>query len=551
MRDDVRVYNDPETKLPIQLAGFESIRVLVPRKTPWFYENITGLKQRLVNSFSFKTFSPKPKLILAGCTGTAAFLPFYKGVPCAAIPALHKLEEQISTENMVGCTIIKIAKEVDYEIHWKVYDLRTAIFNERELALPDNLSACHKRVLDVLKAGGASKNSIRYWINTKVRKPWSEDKVKECLGELLKKTLVTYNKRENWYAIEGSIVSKARVTLDELFHNSRKITTVDSSCEHSGALKTMYWTMMEEQVRLGMNADAIILNGDATQGISHNYEYNGELLPIMNGSDKHQVLAALIRAKILMDIFERRFELIKKEKLTTKEIVKKCLIVFAYKYGNHDEPRFNHGKESRPLGYFDEVLRRVMLSRVLAFLEGRQRNHLTHQELENLVNERIIRIGESRVFKLNGVPVGVKHPYQARTQSKGTRIQQTSQFYDQYLRDWPDQELQNLCVVKVANFHEAAAVFMGVFGKTYFGVMTGAQVYDTLFEANQNKVVDHGVAKTEVEVNEAGQLLSGSVYYSNYISKKDRRILFTDELSTQDVSRLCLELSELFNMPWR
>lgn len=553
IRDDIRIFDDPEAKIPIELPGFKEMRVLVPRFTPWFYDNVTGLMQRLINQFANNAKSPMPQLLIAGCTGVGAYLPTYRGVAAIAVPGMNKGGAPKSTENMVGCTVVTITEaEEGFDIDWHVEDFRTVVFNEKALALPDNLSRYHQRVIDVLKPGGASFGTIEFRLNSdKKKRPMTREKIKECIEELQKRKLIQFDKAGNRYSIANDIVEKARITYAEFKKGSRTLTTVDNSCWHVGSLKTMYYTIMEDMVRLGENADAIIMNGDVTQGVSHNYEYNGEMLPTMNGPDKHQALAAKMQAKILMDIFKLRWEKTKREKMTTIDLVNRCLIEFQFKYGNHDEPRFNHGKDTRPLWLFEEILRKEAVYKVTSFLEEHKHNNVTFKQIADLVNSKIIRIGESRVAIVKNIAVGVKHPYMSRTASKGTRPKQAIDFYMQYVRDWPDERLKSVRLVKVANFHEAAAIFFGGFGSTYLSVMTGAQVYDTLFESNQNKVVDHGLAKTTVEFNEQGQILSGTVHYSKYIAPKDRKILFKEDLSALDVSKLASDLASEFDIPWR
>lgn len=577
--DDIRLFKDPETKMPVRLPGFGEMRVIVPRVRPWFYDNVSGVMQRVINSFASKTSSAeRPRLILVGCTGTSVFPPRYRGIPCLSIPAFHKLEEQVSTENMMGCTVVTIKKvavkkkgekkdEDRFVISPKTYDLRTLVSRERELSIPKDLSEDHRMVLEALKSSTAGMDSVRFRINEGNKTPWDTKKVEKRLEELKERKLVTYNKLEHRYAMRESLIDEMNITLADFLKDSRKLKLLVTSCEHVGALKTLYYTMLELQPKLALDVDAIILNGDATQGISHNYEYNGECLSTMNGVDKQQLLAAGMRLTILMGVFRLRWEKYwdeyKSGKMSLLELVDKCLVLFVYKYGNHDEPRFSRAKDSVPLMLFDLALRFAMLKNVFFLFEEKHiegqlfEKGLNFRAVLELVDKKIVRVGESRVATVNGIPVGVKHPYQPRTKSKGARIQQTADFYmekDKELKEWLGknfQELPQLSVVTVANFHEAATIFTNVFGRTFFGVMTGAWVHDTLFESNQNKVVDYGPAVATVELKKDGRLLSGEVEYTDYINEKDKKIVFADELSNKAVAQLCLELDEMFDIPWR
>jgi hypothetical protein len=223
-----------------------------------------------------------------------------------------------------------------------------------------------------------------------------------------------------------------------------------------------------------------------------------------------------------------------------------------YKHGNHDEPRFSHGKDAIPLAIFDSSLRGAVASGIAEFLANNGIKWISPGGfIAKLVNEKIVRVGESRIANISGVPVGVKHPFQARTISKGLRVQQTANFFLEALKNWPDVSAKSLSVVHVANFHEAAAIFTAVFGRTIFGVMTGAQIYDSQFESNQNKVVDYGLAKTRVVLNKVGQILSARVEYFDDIVEEDKEIVFKDNLSEADVADLHLRLASKYDMPWR
>ncbi|MBI4992161.1 MAG: hypothetical protein HZB99_03000 [Candidatus Harrisonbacteria bacterium] len=552
-RDDIRLSDNPETKMPIQLSGFGEMRVIVPRKQPWFYENITGLLQRLVNGFAMRTGSGKPPLILVGCTGTGSNLPYYKGVPCIAVPALHKLDDQLSTENMVGCVAVTITKDGDkFRIRSTTYDFRTALADEYNLALPDGLSRRHKQVLDVLKSSSASLKTIQFRLNSNARNPWELETVQGIVEDLQKKKLAVYYEKGHRYAIRESLHNEANLTLEQFTKDSRTLTFVIKSCWHVGALKALYFTVLKKEPELADDADVIVLNGDVQQGISHNYEYNGEMLATMNGPDKHQSAAAIMQAIILLDIFRRRWARLVALKLPTKEMLQKCLVTFVYNVGNHDESRFSKSKDAIALHIFDLKLRSEMVMLLTAFLQSENRaSDVRFDELVKLINEKIIRVGESRTIKVSDAVIGLKHPRQGNTQNKGARIQQTASFFEKALAYYPDRDLKQLCVVMVANFHEASSIHTSHFGKTILGVMSAAMLKDTEFENNINKAVEHGMVKVSVQLNKQGQLLSDTIEFFDDIVPEDAKFVFADNLTTAMVLERCKKVDELTQLPWR
>ncbi|OGY63708.1 MAG: hypothetical protein A3E64_01060 [Candidatus Harrisonbacteria bacterium RIFCSPHIGHO2_12_FULL_48_16] len=553
---DIRLFTDSEVKIPVQLPGFGDVRVLVPRNSSWFYENVTGVMQRLINGFALRANSDPPPLIVVGCTGTGAFIPRYRGIPCIATGTHHKLQQQDSTENMVSCTVVTIDKKDSgvFQVTWNPIDYRTVIYNEKELALPKDLARCHHKVLQTLMPSSASMSTIEFRINSMAKNPWGQEKVEKTVKELKDRGVIVYNKTENRYAIASDLINKINVSLSDLFKNSKTLTFVQKSCWHVGALKTLYWTVLRDEPKLAEDVDAIVVDGDVNQGISHNYEYNGELLPTMNGVDKQQILAAKMQAKIIMDVFAARWAKLS-EKRCTKKAIDRCLVRFIFKEGNHDEPRFSGSKDSIALKLFENELASQLVSQLNLFLEAHKCSELKNSEVEALVKAKMIRVGETSVTKVNGVPIGLMHPHQGKTQAKGQRIQQTCNYFRERFIDSHDEDLRKIAVVGVANFHEAAAICTAAFGRTMLGIMTASEVYDTKFEQNFNKVVEFGMAKVKVEFNESGQFLSASVQYSmksvNEIAKEDQRIVFCDALTNEVVSRQCWELSKLFDAQWR
>ncbi len=553
---DIRLFNDPDTKIPVELEGFGEVRVLVPDGASWFYENVTGVMQRQINGFALQTQSPPPPLIVVGCTGTGAYIPRYRGIPSIATGTHHKLQRQKSAENMVSCTVVKIDKKEkdNFQITWNPIDYRPVIFNEKELALPKDLNKQHHRVLAMLQPSSASMGTLEFRVNSRLKKPWNLEKLQKTVKELQDRKIVTYSKEKNRYEISGELINKINVSLEDLFKNSKSLTFVQKSCWHVGALKTLYWTVLRDEPKLAEDVDAIVVDGDICQGISHNYEYNGELACVLNGVDKQQVVAAQMQAKIIMDVFAARWEKLR-EKRCTREAIDGCLVKFVFKEGNHDEPRFSHGKDSIPLKLFEDTLISTLKSKLNLFLEAHKCSDVKASDVEAIVRAKVLRVGEMSVAKVKAIPIGLKHPHQGKTQAKGARIQQTCNFFREAFIDSHDEDLKKIAVVGVANFHEAAAICTASFGRTMLGIMTASEVYDTKFENNFNKVVEFGLAKVKVEFNEAGQFLAASVQYSmksaKEIAKEDARIVLADELTNEMVARQSLELSKQFNCQWR
>ena len=578
-RDDFRLLGekkngtyDTEVKVPVNMHGFnKGIRVIVPRKAPWFYRIITSFMQTLIGRFIPRTFSGKPDLILVGCTGTAAFLPFYEGVPSISIPALHKIDEHVSTENMVGCSLIKLIAEEDRtRIVNRTYDFRTLISHEKDLAIPADSPRMEKRILTALLPSSASLKTLLFRINTlrksrngrnqnghngfKNHRPkvLKAEDLKEALGSLAKKDIISYNRKSNRYEVDEKHLNDLQVSLSDMLKDSTCFKEGVFSCYHGGSLKTLYHTVNHYLPPVLVDKDVVVENGDEIQGIAHNYEYNGELLPIARGYDKQEILTGALRVRNLLDVFKLRLKLHQDTKLTPQELLDKCLITYIFNLGNH--PSWKHyQKDALILNTFEMVLRNRLVEGIISIFKNRD-IIVDYEMVKKTVDAKVIRLGESMMVNTHGITLGIKHPWKGRTQSKSHRIQDVVDFFWRTFDRFAKKTAKNskgFALVNVANFHEAAAVHVVKFGKTVLGVMTGAYLKDTSFESHNDKVVDFGPALVHVCLNKEGSLLYSEVEFDDRIHPDDEKIVLADRLNHSDVLKLCNELTEIVDIPWR
>ena len=570
MRRDVRLIGskqdgtyDTEPKVPVQFQGFDVIRVIVPRRTPWFYRIITSFKQRLLNSFVGRTNSSKPSLNLVGCTGTASFFPTYEGVPSISVPTLHKIDEQLSTENMVGCCVIRVIADDDEggnaRIISGVHDFRAAVYAERDVVIPPNAPPVQKAVLHALIKGDASFKSIVWWINENKsrfgrKREFTDTNAKEALIELMNHDLVVHSDKSNRYAINEEALQNALVSLASLHEGGRTIKHLVWSCFHGGALKTLYFTALNDIPRLAKDVDAIIENGDLIQGIAHQYEYNGELLPLANGFDKQEILNAHIRGTMLLEIFEERLDNLTKTELTDVANVRGALPPYIYNLGNHPSWNF-HNRDALILSLFEERLRRLLIAGIMDICSERNIK-IGYKEVESLVDERVIRLGESRMVNLDGVMVGIKHPFKGRTLAKSARIQEVADFIWKRFSGFKNTVAKGsngFALVYVANFHEAASVHISKYGQTILGTMTGAYLKDTEFENHVDKVVEYGPVLVKVRLSKDGRLLYSETEFISRVDDEDEAFVNADRLDSAQVMERSLKLLGRIGLklPWR
>jgi len=552
---------DTEPKVPLQFRNFEVVRVIVPRRTPWFYRIVTGFMQRLINSFVPRTNSAKPSLILVGCTGTAAYLPFYEGVPCISVPTLHKIDEQLSAENMVGCTVIRVIPEKNGRVRVisGTHDFRSAIFTERDIIITQKAPPPQRAILDSLIRGDASFKSIAWWANENKKrfrrqKDFTEKEIGNGIAQLMEQKLIVYSDKSNRYAINEEKLQRASISLASLHEGGRTIKHLVWSCFHGGAMKTLYFTALRDIPRLAQDVDAIIENGDLIQGIAHQYEYNGELLPFANGFDKQEILNAHIRATMLLEAFRLRLKKLTKAELGDREKIFNALPPYVFNLGNHPSWNF-HNRDALILSLFEERLHGLMTTGIVKIC-GEHNIDITHNEAAALAEKRIIRLGESRMINLDGVTLGIKHPFKGRTLAKSGRIQEVVDFIWKRFTSFASTVARNsngFALVYVANFHEAASVHIGKFGRTILGVMTGAYMKDTEFESHLDKVVEYGPSVVEVQLSQEGRLLYSEIEFIDRIDDEDNEFVHADRLDTRQVLKRSIKLLDRIGLtlPWR
>lgn len=556
--DDIRLIYDTEAQVPVRMTGVENIRSVVPYKAPWTYKIITGLMQLLIDKFVSRTYSPRPSLVLTGCTGVGAHLPFYQGVPSVSIPKFSKIGEQISSENMVGCVTISLCVESGaLKVKPITYDFRTVIFNERKFLIKEEYSTAEKAVLTALKPSSASFKVIAFRINEDlpVKKQLSEAKIKEAIESLKKQKLIVFNEKSNRYEVNEEAVGYAKISLDDFLRGGKLIRHIVEACRHIGCLKTLYHTADHDLPLLLADADAFIDAGDSIQGIAHDYEYNGENLPIVNGFDKQQVLAANLFKKNLIDAFSIRAKRLSesKSKQNVADFIRKCLISFRFITGNH--PAWaTRTRNSLVLGHFEDLLKHLLFVDILRICREHGYTDVDSDEALKIINEKIIRVGEDGIAEIDGIRVGVKHPHKSRTLTKSQRVQEVINFiYGSFYAFMKNNKEKHpdVSLAYVGNFHEAAAVHVSKFGRTLLGVMVGAYLKDTQFEVNKDKVVDIGPAKVEAYLNPDGQILYSQIEFINNIHPEDQKLVLAKKISTKMVLELCSWLTDIFNLPWR
>ncbi len=545
--NDTRLHEGPTPRIPTLNPRFGDFRVIVPGVALWFYETISGALQRLANAFARRTFSEEPGAMLIGCTGTGCSIPRYlTDVPTVATPTLHRIVESKSTENMVGCVIVTVREYAHgkFTISALTYDFSSILTQERQFAIPENLTGLPLRALKLFARSGMGPNVLLSKINSTRKHEMKLEKLQKALDLLMRRGLIVHHKKANFYGVSKTLLQSMRIPVETYLAGARPIKTVLQGCTHVGALKGLYHTNQTVLPQLLAAHPTLIVAGDESQGISHGFHNNGELLPGQNGYDKHQKTAAKLRAGQLISALRIRWDFADIAKLPPVDRLRMSLPRIIYRHGNHDEARFGQNQFSIPLGHFDEVLRMELLRRIANFLTEKAAS-VSAQELLALIDSKIERVGERDVVEIDGIAVGVRHPYKGRTKNRSSRVQEAIIALLAQSKHWEEAKKRKLRFVVVANFHEACVIFMRLFGHTVVGICLPSNMSGTKFEVDIDKVVEFGISDSTLVVNGRDEILSYEVQFHTDLHPKDKSFVFKNHITTADALRRSLEVLEL------
>ncbi len=488
-------------------------------------------------------------MILAGCTGSGVTIPSFKGIATLSVPACHKINRVRTTESMVGCLVVTMRQEKGKNTSSvDTFDFRPFVGAERQSLIPEDIAPEKGRVLWHLSQNAQGFDTLHsrlygFRLDTKTPEKIEEEKeqLKKHLDALIAGNLVVYKPEINRYELSKALAYDVKVDLKTSMERAKRVSVVAYACLHVGAIKTLYKTFTHYIPRIAEDADALVGCGDIIQGLAHNFEYSGEIVPTLNAYDRQSLKAGQIHANVLLQIFDRRFAKYASQTKNPQELIGKCLIKFIYCLGNHD--MWSHyQKQGLPLFDFHKEIVSLLVSGIAERVAD-----VPYKKLLALVEEKVIRVGENEIVKLNDIGIGVTHPHKGGADSKSARTQQVIEGH--VARKHP----KDVTLELVGNFHTAAGIHFPQYNRTYVGIMLGAMLKDTLFERKINKVVDHGPVMVTVWVDpRTGNLLKDRIeFFDDVMHPVDRRVVEADKLMESTVVGVAKRMTDYGDLPWR
>lgn len=466
----------------------KGVVLLTPEKAVWRSAVYSSYPDRLVADDLKRGSKNPPDMYVVGCFGSS--LNRGKGskkFQRISLPALHKLEDTTTGENMIGIRIVWYGKERN-EV--RTYDFKHLTTNERSMiTLPTNCSKVQALIIEDLKVHGS--RHIGQWEDELgIPRDILEKELKELLGRKNSKSSLMYNEQSTQYSFDPEWMQKMlRFTWPEDGPGWALDTVVGFSCAHAGSVHTAECFIVTDlpDILVEVDADVLFDAGDTIEGLKHDLDRRKEVLPGFNYT-KMEKLAAHMFSTTMLRALEKRLEKALKDKDAKKlsaaeveELVYKHLVAFIYICGNHDDWELDIGLDS--LALFDVLMRKLVAEGVDAILRKKGLPVMSMHSLHTLVDKKILAFTEDDEYAFpSGMKIGGIHYHAGRTAANSA---------------WPERALAQFEGVHqkiVGNFHVEEQV-------EQYDPDLGLRASDMLptlkcksdFESKKGKIVDFGV----------------------------------------------------------
>lgn len=484
---DVLYFGQTRAYVQLKKCG-KGVVLLTPEKAVWRSPVYSSYPDRLVGDDLKRGSKNPPDMYVVGCFGSS--LNRGKGskkFQRISLPALHKLEDTTTGENMIGIRVVWYGKDRN-EV--RTYDFKHLTTNERSMiTLPANCSKIQALILEDLKVHGS--RHIGQWEDELgIPRDVLEKELKELRGRKNSKSSLLYNDQSTQYSFDPEWMQKMlRFSWPEDGPGWALDTVVGFSCAHAGSVHTAECFIVTElaDILVEVGADVLFDAGDTIEGLKHDLDRRKEVLPGFNYT-KMERLAAYMLSTTMLRALEKRLDKAlegrdaKKIALAeVEELVYKHLVAFIYICGNHDDWEKDEGFD--PLALFDVLLRKLVEEGVDEILRKKGLPVMSMLSLKNLTTKKVLAFTEDDEYTFpSGMKIGGIHYHAGRTAANSA---------------WPERALAQFGGVHqkiVGNFHveEQVEEYSSDLG------LRASDMLPTLkcksdFESKKGKIVDFGV----------------------------------------------------------
>ncbi|OGN00721.1 MAG: hypothetical protein A3I26_03875 [Candidatus Yanofskybacteria bacterium RIFCSPLOWO2_02_FULL_43_10] len=490
-RNDIRVWNVGGDRFPIRYVN-KLLWILTPLKAVWMRgDYYSTAVERVIKDKTKQTSQSSPDDYVVMGFGSSINKP--KGelkYQYMSVPACHRLEETRVSENQIGVSILEYPADGSQKL-FRTYTLKDLVSKELGfIAPPEGASVLQKKMIETMKAKGWSTRGI-FISELGV----SGERVDKAMEGLMKKKTFRRN-GENWPGVVYKAESKKYyfdlnyvqrflkyASPGGAFQEDRILSL---ACMHAGSRETDYDFLVNKvpEIILKRNANIFVDAGDTKEGLKHDLDKKGEIIPGMANNTLQEKFAAHLIGTVIFKVFLVRFAALLKEcdkdKLVPQkvaEMVNKALLLFIYILGNHDLWEAGDGHE--PLVVFRGVLVRFLTNHIHEHLASQK---LPYQPLTKLVEGKILC---QEFYDLpSGLKLSIQHPHMSRAKTTSIRPQEMM-----------DYGKRMGCQITIgANFHVSESVdeWDMDLGQCHCQEI-GTMKHGSSFERHKMKMVDQGV----------------------------------------------------------
>lgn len=507
--------------LSTQESG-RDLAIITPQKATWLRGKYDSTPvERVILDWANQHNGPQPYLLIVGCFGNHIVKPGggqWK-IPVISIPSLCSLQEtRTGSENQAGVVILELTEKNG--IVTRLYPFNYLLTHETHVIRPPRrANENQRRVVEIMKQEGPqtiglfahhlglgrNRAELRADLETlRVDVPSLKNRSGHLWpGIVLDDTSGKYSFDPKW------IQEKLPYALPK--GRRQQISMVAFGCMHAGCVHTNYDyitrhmpTIIQER-----DADVVLGAGDFVEGLRHNLDRRGEVMPGMNNDDQ-QTLAGQLTGDVLLDVLRTRLTCHRltsrrrpsKTRLslkTVESIISEFLPTFVYIPGNHCCWVRDDG--FHPLRVFRFELVNHLVKGIQDLLSKHSFQHNDCQSIiRRLVSQKIVEIPQftDRYRLPIGFDTALRHPWLSNTITASIRSQQLL-------------NQTGAPIAISANYH--TALFMARFdGDQRLSLQVGTLKDRSAFEHEKLKNLDTGIGALKITVAD-GIIISAEVCF--------------------------------------
>lgn len=491
-----RYEEDTTFKIPLKKSG-RTFAVVVPTKAVWRSAYYSTNADRLLEDEVKRTTRPLCDLYAVGCGASSlnrgrGEKPFQR----ITIPALHKLEDVVTSENMVGVRIVRFTPDKE-NCPVTTVSMKDLISDEANfIVIPEKLTKLEKAIIERIKRQESTVGMLEDGL-LEDGLSVSRENLEKALTRLLalNPRIIEYDdESQKYYLSQGWLQRQVEYAFPD--KPLVKEVLAGCACMHAGSINTAYHFIVNILPKLLYEHEVttFVGVGDLIQGLKHELALQGEIIPGMDDNSTQEKVAGVLISTVMLRVLSMRMERMftatvdKKLDFSSSDVgnvekfIRASLVDFPFWIGNHDAWSLSAGY--KPLDTMESTMRETLAIGISSLL---QKFGLPFIPLEGILEDKVRRMKNGTYYKLpSGLLVAGKHYYAGRTATSSTWCQRAlGQFKSQ--------------IVLVANFHVEETVEEW---SARFGLRVCTQIPTLMttsaFESNKGKVTDFGIGLVEV-----------------------------------------------------